>query len=144
MSNEPSQPAASPAGRTAPRGDIFADPVFIRNTKIAIAIMSTVLLVGFIALVARIFYMSRQAPAKAPVAAVIESAPSMAQAFEAARLAAAARLDLPPGATVRSVSLSGARLAVHYEAPQGTGIAIVDLVTGQTLTRIEIVTAQQR
>ena len=44
----------------------------------------------------------------------------------------------PAGATVRNLSLSGNRLAVHYDAPSGGGIAIVDLATGRTVQRIEL------
>ena len=35
-----------------------------------------------------------------------------------------------PGAQVRSVSLSGNRLAVHYDAGAAPGIAVLDLQTG--------------
>jgi hypothetical protein len=52
--------------------------------------------------------------------------------------AAADRVVLPPGAVVKSVSLAGDRLAVHYEAADGTGVAVVDLGTGAVVRRLTI------
>jgi hypothetical protein len=54
-------------------------------------------------------------------------------------MAPGVRLALPDGAQVRSMSLSGDRLAVHFDAPGGGGIAIVDLASGQAVSRIELV-----
>lgn len=97
-----------------------------------VAFLGLLIVAGLVAVLLRIIYLSsgpaaqRANPADGggPVAAV----PS-----------AAGHLDLPAGAVVRSVSLDGDRLAVHYEAPGGTGIAVVDLVTGAVLRRVEAV-----
>jgi hypothetical protein len=59
-----------------------------------------------------------------------------------ARGAAADRVVLPPGAIVKSVSLAGDRLAVHYEAPSGAGISVLDLSTGAVLREVEVVPAR--
>ncbi len=48
------------------------------------------------------------------------------------------KLGLPAGAQVRAVSLSGNRLAVHYDAGGAEGIAVLDLQTGATITTVAI------
>jgi len=48
------------------------------------------------------------------------------------------RLALPAGAEVRSISLSGSRLAVHYDVDGAAGIAVFDLQTGRMLTDIAV------
>src|SRR5262245_4709820 len=45
-------------------------------------------------------------------------------------------LSLPDGAAVRSMALSGSQLAVHYDAPDGGGIVIINLATGRTVGRL--------
>jgi hypothetical protein len=45
---------------------------------------------------------------------------------------------LPPGALVRQTSISGDRLAVQYEAPSGAGIVVLDLASGQIVSRVEL------
>ena len=49
------------------------------------------------------------------------------------------RLPLPEGATVRSLALSGDRLAVHFDAHAGAGVAILDLLTGEPVTHVQFV-----
>ena len=46
-------------------------------------------------------------------------------------------LELPHGAKVVSTSIAGNRLAVHYESPTGTGIAILDLDTGKRIVDVK-------
>ena len=46
-------------------------------------------------------------------------------------------LEIPKGAKVVSVSLSGNRLAVHHEGPEGTGITILDLDTGRRIVEVK-------
>ena len=50
-------------------------------------------------------------------------------------------LSLPEGAAVRSMALSGSQLAVHYDAPDGGGIVIINLATGRTVGRLRTGTA---
>lgn len=138
-----SQPSASQAA--AGGGDIFNDPVFLRNMKIAVVVMAVILILGFIAIIARIFYLSSRTPAQPPKTAVsaMPQATDM-RALDQTKLAERGRLDLPPSAVVRSMALAGARLAVQYDAPSGGGIAILDLETGRALSRIEIGNAPAR
>lgn len=53
-------------------------------------------------------------------------------------------LELPKGARVVSISISGDRLAVHHESPAGTGIAVLDLATGRRIADIKPLEAMPR
>lgn len=99
----------------------------LRLLKIAVIAMGVVLVLGFVAVIARIVYLvgrSGETPTTTAVSQPIRDA---------------ARLALPAGAAIRNLSLSGGRLAVHYEGPRGSGIIILDLATGTSASRIEIV-----
>lgn len=53
-------------------------------------------------------------------------------------------LELPKGAKVTIVAISGNRLAVTYDSPSGTGIAVLDLDTGQRIATIKTIDAVPR
>ena len=53
-------------------------------------------------------------------------------------------LELPQGAHVVSVSISGNRLAVHHESAYGTGIAVIDLDTGRRIADVKLREAAPR
>lgn len=127
-------PAPNPAAPGPESGDFFNDPVVLRYLKIAVVVMAVILILGFIAIVARIFYLSSRLPAQPPQSAATGSSVAGARATLPDRM----RLELPRDAAIRSMSLSGDRLAVHFEGPAGPGIAILDLETGRTLSRVEI------
>ena len=95
-----------------------------RNLKFIVAALALLILAGLAAIVGRIIYLASSASTQ-------PAAPSLALQPEQI-------LALPRGATVRSVSLSGDRLAVHYEAGGDDGIAILDLQTGRTVTSVGI------
>jgi hypothetical protein len=91
--------------------------------------MGVVLLLGFALVIGRIVQLMNRSSAA-------QDAQSAAPA--AAGLAPEARLALPAGAVIRTMSLAGNRLAVHYDSPAGGGIAIVDLASGRVVQRIQI------
>jgi hypothetical protein len=97
-----------------------------------VSFLGLLIVAGITAVVLRIIYLSSTPSAPS------ELAQGETPAAPAAGLPSAARLSLPAGAVVKSVSLSGDRMAVHYEAPAGAGIAVVDLVTGAVVRRVEI------
>lgn len=94
-----------------------------------VAFLGLLIIGGLAAVVGRIIYLS-SAP---PVQPAVEVPPPSGAST------AAEHLDLPAGAVVKSVSVSGDRLAVHYEAPNGAGIAVIDLASGAVLRRVEVV-----
>jgi hypothetical protein len=95
-----------------------------RNLKIVVIGLAVLMLAGLVAIVGRVIYLASGSPAQ-PVAPVAATVPEQ-------------KLGLPAGARVRAVSLSGNRLAVHYETGSAEGIAVLDLKTGATITTIAI------
>jgi hypothetical protein len=96
-----------------------------RILKLVVAVLGLLIFAGLAAIVWRVIYLASPSPTQ-PAAS-----PSLAIRPEQS-------LVLPAGAEVRSISLSGNRLAVHYEAGGGTGIAILDLQTGRMVTDVAV------
>ena len=76
-----------------------------------------------VTIVARVVYLAN----KSPTQAASKSIPVAQQ-----------ELALPAGAVIRSTSLSGSRLVVQYDAPGGSGLAILDLDTGRVVSRVRV------
>jgi uncharacterized iron-regulated membrane protein len=103
----------------------------VKGLKIAVTIMTGILVLGVLTLFGRIIYLVAR-PSPQVAATANASTP-------AARVPAAAiTVPLPSGAVVRQTSLSGERLALQYEAPSGAGIVLVDTITGQIISRITL------
>ena len=112
-------PAAAKDGGTEP-----FTPRQLRILKIAVVVMGIILVVGFAAVIGRIAYLVAKGGAPRP---------STAHA-----VARTTHLPLPAGAIVRSIALDGDKLAVHYDAPAGAGVAILDLLTGAALAHVDL------
>lgn len=95
-----------------------------RNLKILVAALAVLIVIGVFTVIGRIIYLASRGGVQSGSAAVVASNP---------------RLALPAGATIRSLSMNGDRLAVHYDAVSGSGIAVMDLATGKVLSRVELV-----
>jgi hypothetical protein len=107
-------------------GEISASELRLqRNLKIIVVVLAVLLAAGLAAIVARIFYVASR-PAAQPAAVSGEA------------LKPGLSMQLPAGAEVRSISLSGDRLAVHYSAAGREGIAVLDLRTGEPAASIEL------
>lgn len=92
-----------------------------RNLKILVAGLGFLILAGLAAVAVRVIGFAGGArPLPSSTALALPSGGEIA-------------LELPRGAKVVSISVSGNRLAVHHESPSGTGIAIVDLDTGRRI-----------
>jgi hypothetical protein len=98
-----------------------------RNLKIIVTVLAVLLFVGLAAVIGRIIYLASLPAAQPPP-----------EAMAGAPIAPAFSLALPAGAEVRSMALSGDRLAVHYEAAGTQGIAVIDLRTGRPAASIGI------
>jgi len=118
MRDDPSEPGE-------PAAIVLGDRQ-LRLLKFAVIAMGVVLVLGFVAVIARIVYLVNRGGETTTTAI---SQP----------IRDTARLALPAGAVVRNLSLSGSRLAIHYDGPKGSGIVILDLATGAPASRIEIV-----
>lgn len=105
-------------------------PSQLRLLKLAVIAMGVILLLGFATVIGRIVYLVNTAPSpRAPAAS----------ATAGGSLSVPAELALPKGAVIRQMTLSGHVLAVHFEAPGGAGIRILDLSTGGRAHAITIV-----
>ena len=104
------------------------DDAQMRKLRMAVIGMGALLLLGFATVIGRVVYLLNRTPVD----------PSSAAAVNPASVPAEIKLALPAGAAVRTLFLSGNRLAVHYDAPSGAGITIIDLATGRAAQRIEL------
>ena len=111
--------------------DLMRDQRLQRNLKIIVGGLGVLILAGLGAVIVRMAGMAGGPRAATPVTSV--AAPSGQIA-----------LELPKGARVVSVSLSGNRLAVHHESPAGTGIAVLDLETGRRIADVKPLEAVPR
>jgi hypothetical protein len=114
------RPADSPNRRLEP------------TLKIIVVVLGLFILAGLVAVAARIFYLAKQPAGQPPPRAAAAAAPASGV------FAPEIELALPAGAEVKSVAQSGTYLAVHYQAPDGAGVAVVDLATGRTLSRVRM------
>ena len=113
------------------------DDAQMRKLRLAVIGMGVVLLLGFATVIGRIVYMFNRAPVDPAITAMAHPG-----GLNSGSSGPDIRLPLPAGAIVRNLSLAGNRLAVHFDAPTGAGIAIIDLATGKAAQKIEIVTAR--
>lgn len=123
MTDASAGPAASRAA-----ADAAARKRTERTLIFIVVFLGLLMVAGIVAVVLRVIYLSSQ-PATQQVSAAAGSEAS----------AEGVSLALPAGAVVKSVSLAGDRMAVHYEAPGGAGIAVVDLATGAVVRRVKVV-----
>ena len=101
-----------------------------RLLKAVVIFLALVLFAGLATVVGRVIYLASSARTQASQD-VPAALPTLAIRPEQA-------LELPAGAQVRSVSVSGNRLAVHYDVGSASSIAILDLQTGRTVTNVAI------
>jgi hypothetical protein len=100
-----------------------------RSLKLVVVALAMLMLAGLLTVIGRVIYLA-SSPRTQP------GTPTSAAPTPAIRPELS--LALPPGAIVRSVALAGDRLAVHYDAGTGTGIAVLDLQTGRVITNVAI------
>ncbi len=89
------------------------NPKVQRTLVFVVVILGLLIVAGLVAVIGRVLYLSSRsgAPGKASGARTSGSG-------DIQRAIADVPLPLPPGAQVKSMSLSGNRLAVHYEGPE--------------------------
>lgn len=97
----------------------------VRALRIAVIVMGVMIVMGLVAVIGRIIYLMARPSGQAAVAG--------------GAIRADVTAALPAGAQVRNLSLQGDRIAIHYESAAGSGIAVVDLASGRTLSRIQVV-----
>jgi Family of unknown function (DUF6476) len=138
QSDGPSAPQTSRPGQTGPRDESAANDAVpigrpmsdaqIKRLKIAIAVMTALLIVGIVTLIARVIYLASSRPEQAGTALPAVSGQWLAEI----------RLKLPAGATLKTSTLQGNRLLAQYGGPSGDGILILDLATGKPVSHVRI------
>lgn len=118
---------AEPAETSGQMTGIVLGERHVKMLRIAVIAMGVILVLGFIAVIARIVYLVNRSNDTSSTTTISQPVQQ------------AARLALPAGASVRHISLSGSHIAVHHEGPGGSGIVILDLKTGKPVSRIEII-----
>jgi hypothetical protein len=109
-----------------------------RILKFIVVTLAILLFAGLLGAVARVIYLA-SAPVAQPATSALTTAPTTAPTpAPTPAIRPEQSLALPAGAQVRSVSLSGNRLAVHYDVGSASGIAVLDLQTGRTVTNVAI------
>jgi hypothetical protein len=128
----PSEAAAVSSSDTS--GEVAPEQRVQRILKIIVVTLAILLFAGLAAAVARVIYLA-SAPVAQPSASALTAAstPTPSPAIRPEH-----SLALPVGAQIRSISLSGNRLAVHYDVGASSGIAVLDLQTGRTITNVAI------
>lgn len=115
---------------TMPEGSTMT-PSQVRKLKIAIAIMSVLLVAGFILLLVGIYLQTQKLDHKSknnrdlPVSASIDKPVNMNLVHE-------------PGAELKQISASGDHLILYFHHPSGNEIVIVSLASGKETGRIRL------
>ena len=104
-----------------------------RLLKAVVILLALVLFAGLALVVGRVIYLASSTRTQAT-----EATQGMQVAQPTLAIRPEQSLELPAGAHVRSVSLSGSRLAVHYDVGSATGIAVLDLQTGRKITNVVV------
>jgi len=107
----------------------------VRALKIAIAVMTVLIAAGLAAIAWRLVALAGK-----PAGHALPSA----GATGGHAIVPQVRAELPAGAVVRTMALGADRLALHYDAPAGAGVLIVDLASGAVLSRVDLVPSPPR
>ena len=103
-------------------GTVFT-PRQVKFLKVAVIVMSIILVGGFALVLATIFYQA-STYGESGRAASIEATEGV--------------LRIEPGQSVSHISLDGNRLAVHSQGPAGSEITVIDIRSGAVISRIAI------
>ena len=129
------EPAPTPSAAEAQPRDMFTDRQ-IRMLKLAVIGMGAILLAGFALVIGRIIYLVNKPPPQAEATA--PAAMSQSASGLTGNIAPPA-LALPAGAAVRHLAISETHLAVHFDAPAGSGLKLFDLRNGTWSKTITII-----
>lgn len=127
MSAARNEPAAEAADANLPNPKVQRALVFV------VVLLGLLIVAGLVAVIGRVLYLSSRSPAQPAVSDGGGETPAQGK-----RPATEVALPLPPGAVVKSTSLFGNRLAVHYEGPEGSAVVVVDLETKAIVARVQI------
>ena len=126
--------------RDAASPSAIADTPGVRILKFVVVGMAVLIVAGLGAVMWKLFDLA--GPRSTGVVSVKPSIVDVKPMLTAeTALSPEFELALPKGSNIRSLSLDGNRLAVHYERVQGAEIAILDLESGKVLSRVNLLIA---
>ncbi len=102
------------------------NPKTVRILQIAVVAMGIILVIGLITVLGRIFYL---------YFGMNKTPSSISQHMSSGTTSS---LTLPHGAQITSMSLYQNRLAIHFKAPSGNGIRVLNTQTGIVENTINI------
>lgn len=114
---------------TMPEGSTMT-PSQVRKLKIAIAIMSVMLVAGVILLLAGIYMQTQKLGKKTKDGTDLPASVSTEGPV-------VANMPVKPGAELRQVLTGQGRLILHFHHASGNEIIILDLMSGQAIRRIQ-------
>jgi len=109
-----------------PSDDLMREQRLQRNLKIVVGGLGALILVGLGAVAVRVVGL-----ATGPV-----GGSSSARPIAATSSGAPVSFELPKGAKIVSISLSGNRLAVQHDGPAGPGIIVLEAETGRRVLEL--------
>lgn len=101
-------------------------PAGVKALKFAVIFMGVLIVIGMVVVIGRVIYL-----ASTPKASRTAQPQTGATQF-----VANAKVVLPSGTQAKQTTLAGNRLVVQYEGAGRSGAVIVDLGTGQVISRI--------
>jgi hypothetical protein len=116
----------------SPQTDVMREQRLQRNLKIVVAGLSALILIGLGAVIVKVNGLATGSVTGN------RGVPSISAAW---RAAGTVTVEVPKGSKVVSVSLSGNRLAIHHEGPEGADITILDLGTGRRIVDVKPIEA---
>lgn len=140
MTTPMTEPATQPAPEEAAQ---LRELRVQRNLKILVLGLGLLILAGLGAVIFQVIRSGSQRSAALNAASQISAAsipaavPGPAVGTQTGTGGGNIDLELPQGAHVVSVSISGNRLAVHHESAFGTGITVIDLDTGRRIADVK-------
>ena len=117
----------SPASKPASKDEALMRELRLqRNLKILVASLGFLIFAGLGGIAWKMMGLAKERATAGGTTTTSTAAPGLSEIA----------LELPKGARVVSTSISGNRLAVHYDGPSGTGIAVIDLDTGKRIANV--------
>jgi hypothetical protein len=116
----------------ATSADVMREQRLQRNLKIVVGGLGALILLGLGAVILKVTGLATGSSGSGPVRSISAAWPPPSGTVA---------LEIPRGSKVVSVSLSGNRLAVQHEGPDGTGITILDLQTGRRIVDVKPIEA---
>jgi hypothetical protein len=118
----------------SPRPDeLMREQKLQRNLKIVVSVLGILIFVGLGAVAIKIVLLANKPSGSSSTQSAVATAGGASVSFE-----------VPRGAKIVSVSLSGNRLAIHHDGPSGPGITILDAETGRRLLDVKPVETMPR